>query len=275
MIKQLVKKSIKKVFSISGYELVDIKHSYTKNKQPKINPPANLIIGGGNRSYGPEWHNLEYATIGYQDKYKNLSNNIDINHDLTSSNPFPIASNSINKVYSSHVIEHLKEEHTFFIFKEIYRVLKKDGIFRLSCPDIDLYIRAFMNKDIDFFHYRDHPHYRRMGIQNSISGLFIDVFATGNQSIDYTDDQLRYLIDQNGVYNTLDSLCKQTPYNPEQSHFHVSWYNYEKIFNMLTQAGFDNIYKCALGQSANESFRNLNIFDMGDPKISLFVECKK
>jgi len=54
-------------------------------------------------------------------------------HDATG--PLPFADNSIAKVQSQDVFEHLPFEKIPFVLDEIHRVLKPGGVFRLSVPD--------------------------------------------------------------------------------------------------------------------------------------------
>jgi hypothetical protein len=75
----------------------------------KLPVPARIIIGGGDYEYGSLWHNIDFVTAGYADKYKHLPRNIDIAHDLTSGEPFPIEDDTLLAAYTSHGIEHLKD----------------------------------------------------------------------------------------------------------------------------------------------------------------------
>ncbi len=54
-------------------------------------------------------------------------------HDATL--PLAFQDNTITKIQSQDVFEHLEKSTIPFIFDEIYRVLKTDGVFRLSLPD--------------------------------------------------------------------------------------------------------------------------------------------
>src|SRR5262245_53949874 len=92
---------------------------------PKAATPRRIVIGGGDYVYGTAWHNVEYVTAGYADKYKALPKNIDIAHDLTAGKPLPIGDQTIEAAYTSHVIEHLKDEHVQFMFNDTWRVLER------------------------------------------------------------------------------------------------------------------------------------------------------
>ena len=236
--------------------------------------PERIVIGGGDRNYGPRWHNIEFVTPGYAEKYKSLPANTDIAHDLTANKPLSIDSETIEAAYTSHVIEHLQDEHVAYVFADTYRVLKPGGVFRITCPDIDLYIRAFLDKDLSFFHYRDHYHYVDLGINESVAGMFLDVFATPiAQNARY--EEIADSFKTKGIIPTLEYYRSKVVYDGKQSHFHINWFNVEKLKTMLKKAGFSNFRVSGMGQSHYSDMRNLSKFDTQDFKISLFVECVK
>ncbi len=274
-----MKQAIKKAADLLGVSISRKQRPAPNTPQQRERKPAKPVrinIGGGDYYYGTGWHNIEFVTDGYADKYETLESNIDIHHDLTTLKPFPIEENTLVAAYTSHVIEHLKDEHVSFMFKNVYRLLKPGGYFRISCPDMDLYLRAFFDKDMDFFHYRDkHPHYSRWGINDSLVGMFLDVFATGETTKKYTYEEVHKILTEKELPEALDFFSNQKPYDPKLSHHHVNWWNKEKIGRMLREAGFTNIYASSPGQSFCPEMRDLRLFDNGDPKISLFVECKK
>lgn len=270
---------VRRLFNAMGVDVVryDPSRRPPRKNGPKPSLPKRLVIGGGDHDYGPEWHNVEYVTEGYADKYKTLSQNIDIPHDLTSGKPLPVRDNTILAAYCSHVFEHLKDEHVQFTLRDTCRALQPGGYFRVSCPNVDLYMRAFLEKDFAFFHYRDHPHYARLGIKDSLVGMFLDVFATklGERATPFTEDEVRSTIERLGPEQAAEFYSAQVDYDYQKSHYHVNWFNPAKIMRMAQQAGFRTAYVSALGQSFCPEMRDLTTFDLGDPKISLFVECVK
>jgi SAM-dependent methyltransferase len=251
--------------------------SVADGPRSKLPVPARIIIGGGDYQYGSLWHNIDFVTAGYADKYKHLPRNIDIAHDLTSGEPFPIEGDTLLAAYTSHVIEHLKDEAVAYVLRDTYRVLKKGGVFRLSCPNIDLYVRALRDNDLDFFHYRGHPFYSGLGIQDSVAGLFLAVFATalGERTDRPTREEILTAIDTQGVERALDQYCRLVNYDYSKSHYHVNWFSPQKLSAMLSEAGFHEVYLSAMGQSHCPDMRNHPLVDTGDPKISMFIECRK
>ena len=64
----------------------------------------------------------------------------------------PESSNSVDVIYTSHMIEHLDKEEVEIIFSEIKRVLKKGGILRISVPDIKIMVNQYLKDgDADLF----------------------------------------------------------------------------------------------------------------------------
>lgn len=50
--------------------------------------------------------------------------------------PLPYAEHTLEEIFASHVPEHVSIPECFRFFEECYRVLKPDGILRLSMPGI-------------------------------------------------------------------------------------------------------------------------------------------
>lgn len=84
-----------------------------------------LDLGCGNRKYKPK--NGE-KVIGVD---INKDSQADVIWDLNRF-PYPFKDESVDIVYMSHVLEHLDDPEQ--CIKEIYRILKKDGIFICKVP---------------------------------------------------------------------------------------------------------------------------------------------
>ena len=101
-------------------------------------------IGACRNFYHPYWINVDYDSEWYKNE---ISKNI-INHNLMSIEPIPIEKDSVEIIYTSHTIEHISEKAVFKLFKESYRVLKKNGLIRITCPDANLNYYALLRNDI-------------------------------------------------------------------------------------------------------------------------------
>ena len=64
---------------------------------------------------------------------------------------WPIADESIQYISGSHFIEHLDLNQGVEFLREAFRVLKKGGAIRLSCPDLHIYARNYIENNRAFF----------------------------------------------------------------------------------------------------------------------------
>ena len=104
-----------------------------------------LAVGCGTRRYGPEWiHNdIVYSDgidcIGYA-------------HNL------PIASESLDLVYASHVLEYYDwQAAEAIVLPEWKRILKPGGILRIAVPDFNALVEAYIHeyKNLEHIELKD------------------------------------------------------------------------------------------------------------------------
>ena len=246
-------------------------------------------IGAGNFRH-PAWTNVDHKSDWYK---KSQGKSVGINWDLLSLTPIEVQSNSAEVVYSSHTVEHITDETALNMFKESHRILKKNGIFRLTMPDIDLHFRAYKEDDRHFFYWIDRysqsKKYEKIKLnmslhKASIQQIFLWSFASSASKL-HTDGSPERIND-----NELDSIFREKQYEDALDHCtskcsldvqmkypgnHINWWNKEKTFRMLRLAGFENIYLSGYGQSFCPVLRNTLLFDRTKPKISLYVEASK
>tara|TARA_Y100001968_G_C19432798_1_gene757993 strand:- start:1922 stop:2755 length:834 start_codon:yes stop_codon:yes gene_type:complete len=67
---------------------------------------------------------------------------------LNENSVLPYEDNSIKYIYSSHFFEHISNECAENLFKEIKRVLRKDGLCRIVVPDYESLHMAIINDDL-------------------------------------------------------------------------------------------------------------------------------
>ena len=53
--------------------------------------------------------------------------------------------NSVEEIYASHVVEHVEQSKIESTFEGIHRILKDNGKFYVSVPDMDILCRQFLN----------------------------------------------------------------------------------------------------------------------------------
>jgi predicted SAM-dependent methyltransferase len=70
---------------------------------------------------------------------------------LNVTKPFPFASDSIDFVHSSHMLEHIPKGLVGNVIKEIHRVLRSGGVVRTAVPDLDHFIASYDPTNPDRF----------------------------------------------------------------------------------------------------------------------------
>ncbi|MBW4633620.1 MAG: methyltransferase domain-containing protein [Iphinoe sp. HA4291-MV1] len=93
---------------------------------------------------------MQKLNLGCGDKYLADWINIDFNskhsdvipHNLLQPLPFP--DNSLDVVYSSHVLEHFSREEGERLIRECFRILKPNGILRIVVPDLEQTCREYL-----------------------------------------------------------------------------------------------------------------------------------
>lgn len=95
-------------------------------------------LGPGQKNYIPEWVNVDANMFTAK---------CDVWADLR--NPLPFHSETIDAIYSHHMVEHLPniEQH----FKDAYRCLKPGGAYRVGGPNGDSAIAKFIANDKQWF----------------------------------------------------------------------------------------------------------------------------
>ncbi len=65
--------------------------------------------------------------------------------------PLPFYDNSIERIVMMHAIYYFEYEKAKEIISEIYRILKSDGIVRLSFTDLSIFAKKYIEKDYSFY----------------------------------------------------------------------------------------------------------------------------
>jgi len=92
---------------------------------------VKLHLGCGKRDFGPDWISIDGAT------YPHIQS-----HDITKLN---FEDNSVDLIYSSHVLEYFDRVEVLGVLNEWKRVLKSNGILRLAVPDFESMVKLYLN----------------------------------------------------------------------------------------------------------------------------------
>lgn len=225
-------------------------------EQEKIDYPCKINIGAG------RWEKPGWLTV---DCYMEA----DIQVDLRKNTPLPIADGVVEKIFSSHCIEHIEDTHLEHMLKEAHRVMKPGAVMRLSCPDADEALQAYKNGNINWYSgiiTRDGD-----PIGARLLNTFVSYEAgTGGpeQPEEVIKEKFETLSKQEFIEWCLSLCDRARPYIA-----HINGIYYEKLERMLKEKGFVNITKSSFGNSADEELRGPE-FDLHE-SVSLFVECYK
>jgi len=93
-----------------------------------------LNLGCGWRNFGPDWIHIDGGNYDHLDY-----------NDITE---LEFQDNSVDLVYSSHVIEYFDRDEIISVLTEWKRVLKPDGIMRLAVPNFKALSQLYINGQI-------------------------------------------------------------------------------------------------------------------------------
>ncbi|MDE4907355.1 methyltransferase domain-containing protein [Methanogenium marinum] len=83
----------------------------------------------------------------YKEGFINLDMVKSADYYFDARNKLPFRDGTIEYIYSSHFVEHLNNEELMRHFKESFRVLQTDGIYRICIPDFVSAIKAYITMD--------------------------------------------------------------------------------------------------------------------------------
>jgi SAM-dependent methyltransferase len=142
---------------------------------------------------------------------------------------------TVDKIYSSHLLEHIPRDRGVSFIKECHRVLKRGGVMRLVVPDL-------------FFHAERYVEATRALI--------------GREKL--PEDRTLHDVFLNTIYG---AYLKKRRYGAE----HYYMYDLPTLVSILKNSGFENIKKCKFKEGAD---KELASFD-SRPDESLHLECIK
>ena len=126
---------------VSGAKLLNLGCGYKTSTAPGV---VNIDWGIYQRiGRSPVLRRLAPYVIGAErtERLRSIGENIVV-HDL--SKGIPAADSSVDAVYHSHMLEHLDREVAEGFMREVKRVLRPGGIQRISVPDLEGYVRAYL-----------------------------------------------------------------------------------------------------------------------------------
>ena len=139
----------------------------------------------------------------------------------------PLQENSVEAIYTSHMLEHLSREGAKSFLYEAKKVLKTDGVLRVSIPDLKIYLEKYsINEDADEF----------------MTGIMVEA-----PSINTLKQKIFLFL--NGYRH------------------HQWMYDGKSLSKLFIEAGFRNIKICAEGETTIENSTGLDLFERGKNSV--------
>lgn len=101
-------------------------------------PKVCLLFGCGDTKYD-NWVGIDCF----------FGKNVDLKLDLRRTLPFK--NDSVALCYSEHFLEHLYYDEAQRHLSEVYRVLKPDGVYRVVVPHARMFMKKYLENDMEFF----------------------------------------------------------------------------------------------------------------------------
>lgn len=150
------------------------------------NNGINLEIGAGAKKGKDNWVTLD------------LNTECDLYWDLMLPLPFP--ENSLEMIYSSHVLEHFYYRDLTRLLDDCYKVLKKNGRFSACVPDASIYVEGYTNPKE--FIVEDYCKYTPAFSYNSeIDYLNYIAYMDGNHRYMFDSKNLVVILEKTGFKN--------------------------------------------------------------------------
>lgn len=172
-------------------------------------------------------HTVRKLQIGAQSNSIDGWLNVDIHPKsetvayMDATEPFPFSDDSLDYIFSEHMIEHISFEDGHFMLKECFRVLKKGGKIRISTPDL--------------------------------------AFLFGLYSKEKTDTQIRYINFSVERYlkNRVPAMDTIVINNFMRDWGHQFVHDEKSLRHLLSTVGFVNIKRMIVGESEDAQLRNV------------------
>lgn len=237
-----------------------------------------LNVGAGSFEH-PYWTNLDLGSSWYAGHQTAAF----VEYDLGALKPLPFDDQTIELVYSSHTIEHVRDHAASNLFREAWRVLKPGGGIRITCPDAELMLRTVAHQRMSWWRWREDWFRGPLSTTKGMSGLtpldcLVREVATPRSRCyvharDPLDpEEVRYWYESLTPEAFLDRLVEGIEFDDRYPGDHINWWTEDKLLGLLGEAGFLDTYSSGPGQSLFPPLTDTRRFDCTRPNMSLFVE---
>jgi predicted SAM-dependent methyltransferase len=180
-------------------KLVSKSRFYKRILRKQLQSADRLHIGCGT-NFVEQWINIGLfdtpGAIYFSSKIKNQASFI--HFDMT--RELPIDPNTIQYIYASHFIEHLNFQQGLNFIKNCYKIMKKDGIIRLTFPDLELWIQKYIENDQNFFkkYYDSTKNINNLPDLKTKGEIFMSQLHGWGHAWGYDFDSIKDLLERTG-----------------------------------------------------------------------------
>lgn len=169
---------------------------------------------------------------------------------MDASQIFPFADKSFCYIFAEHLFEHLDLEGALNMLKECHRVLRPQGVLRLSMPDLNFLIDLYLHPEMEI-----HRKYIDWSVRNFMPEI-VKLYPDGNFLAMYV---------LNNFYRAWG---------------HQLIYDEQGIVQLLSKCSFDNIYFCQPGESKHFLLKGIDQHHFSIPEWAnkletMVVEARK
>lgn len=239
-----------------------------------------LINIGSGTFFHKHWTNLDVSSAHYDAMRKGKY----LEYNAMTDKHLPFEDGEVSLAYTSHTIEHIKDDYVQNMFTDVHRVLGKGGVFRITCPDADLYYQAMVMNNMDRFFQRRRRWFDERNIPETdvspidymvmalATKLWSDIALPQGKALKNELEKRFHTLSKEDFF---EDLTGRVAFVEKHIACHLNWWNMEKTTRFLKEAGFTNIRPSTFGGSVAAPFSDVSIFDNTLPDESLYVEAYK
>jgi predicted SAM-dependent methyltransferase len=177
-------------FSTELYEYQDNRRRLSRSRKQlrslrESGREISLDLGGGDRKGTGGWLTVD------------ITHNCDLYWDLRLGIPF--ADNSVSRIYSSHMFEHLTYSEAQGLLDECMRALKPGGSFSIVVPNAGMYIEGYMGqRELPAEYFGWEPAFNRT---TRIDALNYVAYMAGEHKYMFDQENLLHILTAKGFVN--------------------------------------------------------------------------
>ena len=241
-----------------------------------------LIFGDNNeKNYGKDWVTCDWRGA-------------DINMYFNKNSKIPLQDNTVQIIYTSHVIEHMRDSVVNELFKEFYRILQPGGVVRIVAPDMEAYIKSYKTETKEKFYVEEYGvgsgrtweqevlYCAKKGwcdkklaeIHNLLCLMMCSYVDKPNDGVLFNKAEVDKKLNELNTDDFIKWVCSH--YDDNRPGGHCNGFYPNKVIRMLEELQFKNCENRKFRESnINEVLTNNNLDLELRKTISFYVEAQK